>query len=42
MIGNDLNEQGLKVLQYAPIGMMLCGYWLVGNRQMYFNEAPFL
>ena len=42
MIGNDLNEQGLKVLQYAPIGMMLCGYWLVGNRQMFFNHSPFL
>ena len=42
MLGNDLNENGLKVLMNAPIGMMLFGFWLVGNRQMFFNEYPFL
>ena len=38
MIGNVLSAKGLTVLQYAPVTMMFSGYWLLGNRQMFFNE----
>jgi hypothetical protein len=34
-----LQLQVLDILGYAPIPMFLFGYWFLGNRQMFFNEA---
>jgi hypothetical protein len=34
-----LNMQVLELLQYAPLPMFAFGYWFLGNRQMFFNEA---
>jgi len=27
LLGNTLNDKGLSVLQFAPIVMMIMGYW---------------
>jgi len=36
---NNLNDRALKILHYAPVMMMIFGYWYLGNRQMFFNEV---
>jgi len=38
LLDNQLNDRSLKILQKAPLAMMLLGYWQLGNRQMFFNE----
>ena len=35
---NILHDRALRDLKYAPIFMLLMGYWHLGNRQMFFNE----
>lgn len=35
---NKFNDRALKILFYAPIMMLLNGYWLLSNRQMFHNE----
>ena len=40
MMGNELNDIGLSVLQLAPLMMMVFGYWQIGNRQQFFNAMP--
>ena len=35
---NELNNQALSLLYFAPIIFLLKCYWLLGNRQMFFNE----
>jgi len=40
MIGNALNHIGLSTLMYAPLFMLAFGYWMLGNRQMFFNDIP--
>jgi hypothetical protein len=32
MMGNVLNEKGLGVLKNAPLGMIIIGYYMLGNR----------
>lgn len=39
LMDNSLNDRALKILHYAPVAMMLFGYWQFGNRQMFFNEV---
>ena len=39
LMDNKLNESSLSILQFAPIGMLLLGYWQLGNRQQFFNES---
>jgi hypothetical protein len=34
-----MNDGALKILTYAPLFMMCFGYWQLGNRQIFFNEA---
>jgi hypothetical protein len=38
MYEKAMNEQVLKILKWAPMGMMLSLYWLLGNNQMFGNE----
>ena len=33
-----LNNHALNALLYAPLLMLANGYWVLGNRQMFFNE----
>ena len=35
---NKLNNAAWQYIKYAPLGMLLMGYWYLGNRQMFFNE----
>lgn len=37
MFGNYINERALDILQYAPLLMLLFGYWMLGNRQIFYN-----
>ena len=39
LIDNKLNDRALKILEWAPIMMLVFGYWQLGNRQMFFNEV---
>ena len=39
-MGNVLNENSLGILMKAPIGMAIIGYYMLGNRQMFFDEMP--
>ena len=32
IFGNNLNQRGLNLIIYAPVAMMLMGYWMLGNR----------
>ena len=38
---NKLNDRALKLLFYAPLLMIINGYWLLTNRQMFHNESVF-
>lgn len=40
MMGNVLNEASLGILRKGPIGMILVGYYMLGNRQMFHNLMP--
>ena len=40
LFDNRLNHHALKGLLYAPVLMFANGYWVLGNRQMFFNEYP--
>ena len=42
MFGNYINEKALDILQYAPLLMLLFGYWKLSNRQIFFNEVSLL
>lgn len=33
-----LNKQALNAMGFAPIVMMMFGYWYLGNRQMFFFD----
>ena len=39
MYDEKLNENALFILKHAPLFMFVFGYWGLGNRQMFFNEA---
>jgi hypothetical protein len=34
-----LNKRAIKFLKFAPVFMFFLGYWALGNRQIFFNEA---
>jgi hypothetical protein len=34
-----MNETAIDILKYAPVLMMINGYWLLSNRQMFFNTV---
>jgi hypothetical protein len=38
VIDNQLNDRALSILMYAPVIMLFFGYWMMGNRQMFYNE----
>ena len=38
MFDNRLNDRALSILFFAPIMMLLFGYWQLSNRQMFHNE----
>ena len=38
MIDNQLNDRALQILMSAPVFMVCMGYWMLGNRQMFYNE----
>ena len=37
--GQGMNDGALKILTHAPLFMICFGYWQLGNRQIFFNEA---
>jgi hypothetical protein len=37
-IGNNLNAGALEILSAAPIFMLLFGFWILGNNEMFFNR----
>ena len=39
LFNNDMNRASIQILYYAPLFMLINGYWLLGNRQMFFNEV---
>ena len=39
MYDQKLNRQALRILQWAPVGMFMLGYWSTGNRQMFYNKV---
>jgi len=39
LLDNRLNDCGLDLLKKAPMFMIFFGYWFLGNRQVFFNEA---
>jgi hypothetical protein len=38
VIDNQLNDRALRILMLAPVLMLCFTYWLLGNRQMFYNE----
>lgn len=38
MIDNQLNDRAVEILMFAPLIMLSFGYWMLGNRQMFYNE----
>ena len=38
MFDNRLNDRALTILFFAPLMMLLFGYWQLSNRQMFHNE----
>lgn len=38
LFDNKMNARVIKIMKMAPIAMLLNGYWLLGNRQMFFDE----
>ena len=38
IMGNDLNRKALQTMKWAPVVMLMFGYWQLGNRQIFFNE----
>jgi hypothetical protein len=34
-----LNKSALSILKFAPLTMMLFGFWVMGNRQIFSNEV---
>lgn len=38
LFDNKLNERALDILKLSPIVFLASAYWLLGNRQMFFNE----
>lgn len=39
MYGGGLSIGALDLLSYCPIICLLFGYWMFGNRQIFFNET---
>lgn len=39
---NKFNRRVINILKIAPLSMLLSGYWLLGNRQMFFNEVNYV
>jgi hypothetical protein len=39
MYDEKLNKRAIKLLKMAPVFMFFLGYWALGNRQIFFNEA---
>lgn len=39
LFDNKINHQALIILEYAPLCMVLMGYWQLGNRQTFFGEV---
>jgi len=39
MFDEKLNESAIGTLKWAPVFMMLFGYWIMGNRQIFNNTV---
>lgn len=39
MYDEKLNKRAIRILKLAPVFMFFLGYWALGNRQIFFNEA---
>jgi len=39
IFNNDLNDKVYRVLEKAPLIMIVFMYWMLGNRQMFYNEV---
>lgn len=39
MFDEKLNESAIATLKWAPVFMMLFGYWTMGNRQIFQNTV---
>jgi len=39
MYDEKLNKRAIGLLKVAPCFMFFLGYWALGNRQIFFNEA---
>lgn len=37
MYDEKLNESAIATLKWAPVFMMIFGYWIMGNRQIFHN-----
>lgn len=42
MYDNKFNIRVITILKLAPITMLMNAYWLLGNRQMFFNEVHYI
>ena len=39
MYGGDLNLGALSLIKKAPFFLLIFSYWMLGNRQIFFNES---
>lgn len=39
LFDNKLNERALDIIKMSPLVFLASSYWLLGNRQMFFNEV---
>jgi hypothetical protein len=37
MFDEKLNESAIGTMKWAPVAMMIFGYWIMGNRQIFHN-----
>jgi len=37
MYGRELNDSVVAMMKWVPMGMLVFGYWIMGNRQIFLN-----
>ena len=37
MFDEKLNESAITTMKWAPVSMMVFGYWIMGNKQIFNN-----
>lgn len=41
MYDDKLQKRSLEILEYAPLGMFVMGYWALGNTQLFFGATQY-